>query len=221
MAKERNNRKFDFSKTNEKRFDFTKDELDIVEVPQQPQTGSAPPTSVSGKKSNTGKIVGCIAATIAIFVGINFFGFNDKANVGNDNDGIIIEMENQIGETPNSENVKTTIVIDETNTSEESVTTSEDNKTISPTKVNENIADKSLINETSALQPAKPSQFQQAATSTTGTTSAPESGDVIKIARRVIRGDFGNGEERRMKLGSEYSAIQNKVNEMYAKGLVY
>ena len=37
----------------------------------------------------------------------------------------------------------------------------------------------------------------------------------------VIRGDFGNGEERKIKLGPDYSVIQNKVNEMYRKGLVH
>ena len=34
-------------------------------------------------------------------------------------------------------------------------------------------------------------------------------------ARRVIRGDFGNGAKRKRALGSEYDAIQQKVNEMY------
>ena len=46
-------------------------------------------------------------------------------------------------------------------------------------------------------------------------------GSIEEKAKLVIRGDFGNGEERKMKLGSEYSVIQNMVNEMYAKGLVY
>lgn len=46
-------------------------------------------------------------------------------------------------------------------------------------------------------------------------------GTIEEKAILVIRGDFGNGEERKMKLGTEYSTIQNKVNEMYAKGLVY
>lgn len=46
-------------------------------------------------------------------------------------------------------------------------------------------------------------------------------GSIEEKALLVIRGDFGNGDERKEKLGSEYSAIQNKVNEMYAKGLVY
>ena len=40
-------------------------------------------------------------------------------------------------------------------------------------------------------------------------------------AKLVIRGDFGNGAERKRRLGAEYKAIQKKVNEMYAKGLVY
>lgn len=34
-------------------------------------------------------------------------------------------------------------------------------------------------------------------------------------ARKVIRGDFGIGRERKRALGSEYSAIQAKVNELY------
>lgn len=59
------------------------------------------------------------------------------------------------------------------------------------------------------------------------TSKAPQkeeaipAGTIEEKAILVIRGDFGNGEERKMKLGTEYSAIQNKVNEMYAKGLVY
>jgi hypothetical protein len=39
--------------------------------------------------------------------------------------------------------------------------------------------------------------------------------------KKVIRGDFGNGWVRKKALGSEYKAIQRKVNEMYRKGRVY
>lgn len=45
-------------------------------------------------------------------------------------------------------------------------------------------------------------------------------GDIEENARRVIRGEFGNGKERKAKLGNSYSEIQNKVNEMYRQGLV-
>lgn len=34
------------------------------------------------------------------------------------------------------------------------------------------------------------------------------------LARRVIAGEFGNGDERKRRLGSKYSAVQNRVNEI-------
>lgn len=45
------------------------------------------------------------------------------------------------------------------------------------------------------------------------------SGSLEDKARQVICGDFGNGAERREKLGDQYSEIQSKVNEMYREGL--
>lgn len=50
--------------------------------------------------------------------------------------------------------------------------------------------------------------------------AAPLSGSVEENARRVIRGDFGNGKVRKDNLGSSYSEIQSRVNEMYRQGLV-
>lgn len=47
---------------------------------------------------------------------------------------------------------------------------------------------------------------------TSGTSST--SMDVDAIARAVIRGDYGNGEERKRRLGSYYSTVQRRVNEM-------
>ena len=40
-------------------------------------------------------------------------------------------------------------------------------------------------------------------------------------ALQVIRGDFGNGQERKDRLGADYAEIQSKVNDMYRKGLVH
>lgn len=37
-------------------------------------------------------------------------------------------------------------------------------------------------------------------------------------AQQVIRGEFGNGEERKRKLGAAYAEIQRKVNELYRTG---
>lgn len=53
-----------------------------------------------------------------------------------------------------------------------------------------------------------------------GETATGMTEDVDKKALKVIRGIYGNGQVRKDKLGSEYQTIQNKVNEMYRKGLV-
>ena len=34
----------------------------------------------------------------------------------------------------------------------------------------------------------------------------------MDLADRVIRGDFGNGEERKRRLGPAYGFVQNEVN---------
>ncbi len=38
--------------------------------------------------------------------------------------------------------------------------------------------------------------------------------DVDALVRAVINGDYGNGEERKRRLGSNYTAVQRRVNEM-------
>ena len=63
-------------------------------------------------------------------------------------------------------------------------------------------------------------QQKQDVTSIANVATIPMSGNVEENARRVIRGDFGNGQERKDKLGSAYAEIQSKVNEMYRQGLV-
>jgi hypothetical protein len=45
------------------------------------------------------------------------------------------------------------------------------------------------------------------------------SGDVEAEAMKVIRGIYGDGEERKEKLGSNYQTIQTRVNELKRKGV--
>ena len=39
----------------------------------------------------------------------------------------------------------------------------------------------------------------------------------LSLASRVIKGEFGNGQDRRDALGSRYNQVQDKVNELYSK----
>lgn len=36
--------------------------------------------------------------------------------------------------------------------------------------------------------------------------------DILDLVRKTIRGDFGNGEERKQALGENYSEVQREVN---------
>lgn len=51
-------------------------------------------------------------------------------------------------------------------------------------------------------------------------TTIPLSETLEQKAKEVIRGNYGNGIERKQKLGDQYAEIQSKVNEMYKNGLI-
>ena len=59
------------------------------------------------------------------------------------------------------------------------------------------------------------------ATKDTAPNSVPTvvSNDVEAEALKVIRGDYGIGEERKSKLGNQYDAIQKRVNELKKEGI--
>ena len=47
-----------------------------------------------------------------------------------------------------------------------------------------------------------------------GTSNSAPSGDVTELARRVIAGEFGNGDARKAALGSRYDEVQAEVNRI-------
>ena len=50
-------------------------------------------------------------------------------------------------------------------------------------------------------------------------TPAPDSTvDILDLVRKTIRGDFGNGEDRKNALGSNYDEVQRQVNLNFQNG---
>ncbi|KAA8829322.1 lysozyme [Bifidobacterium tissieri] len=45
----------------------------------------------------------------------------------------------------------------------------------------------------------------------------PEPVDVDTLAQAVLRGEYGDGDERRTRLGRDYAAVQERVNELMPK----
>ena len=70
---------------------------------------------------------------------------------------------------------------------------------------------------------ATPSAQPETSTPSTpsATKAATPSKDVDAEVQKVLRGDYGNGQERKDKLGSSYTKIQRAVNRYYrSKGLL-
>lgn len=51
-------------------------------------------------------------------------------------------------------------------------------------------------------------------TATPDVKPAAPSGDIESLARAVIRGDYGNGADRKARLGAQYEAVQKRVNQI-------
>lgn len=206
-------------------------EASVVAEPKQKPVS---PTPQLGKKSNTGKVIGGLVAA-AIIAGIFFFINNKEGEGGNDSNPTEAiaqntKDQNEGNDTPTAENSNEDASTESKGGSEAPVAKNTDKSPANTTSsANHAKATDNLVAEQPTKQNpatiAEPAQSKPAATQTTkpssSSTSAPVSGDVEENARRVIRGDFGNGLERRDKLGSSYSEIQGKVNEMYRQNLVH
>ena len=202
-------------------------------VVAEPKQKPISPTPQLGKKSNTGKVIGVLVAA-AIIAGI-FFINNKEGEGGNDSNPTEAiaqntKDQNEGNDTPTAENSNEDASTESKGGSEAPVAKNTDKSPANTTssanhaKATDNLVAEQPTKQNPATN-AEPAQSKPAATQTTkpssSSTSAPVSGDVEENARRVIRGDFGNGLERRDKLGTSYSEIQGKVNEMYRQGLVH
>ena len=178
-------------------------------VASEPEPKPISPNQTPAKHANTGKIWGGIAITAAILVGVYFLGFNRNDNTGDNHVSTPTEQTTPIGETTQlgaNEQIETS----DTATRREGKAADNNSETTASSKANENpVSTQSQV-----------TQQKQDVTSIASVATIPMSDNVEENARRVIRGDFGNGQERKDKLGSAYAEIQSKVNEMYRQGLV-
>lgn len=189
-------------------FDKPAEENQKDEKRQIPESEKNPSSPYPAVKSSKPKFIGALVVAAVIITGGIFFANNDKAN-NNGSNKLATEAVAQEGEKYDAD-------------SNESTTESND-KTVAMTS--EGAEGKSAANEATPKSYAADESHVTTSTEKSSTSHSEKSdnnvdGDVETNARRVIRGDFGNGQERRDKLGSSYSEIQGKVNEMYRQGIV-
>ena len=148
---------------------------------------------------------------IVVLAAILFFVF-----VGKDNETSVKTNVAQVPVTAKADSIQpakteeTAEKVDSTNVEKTDNTLNEE-----PTKATAEMPS----SESNSKQGSKPDVVKEE--KKTQTSSAiPVNGSLEQKAIAVIRGTYGNGLERKQKLGDEYTVIQNKVNEMYRDGLV-
>lgn len=222
MAKENNNAqrpssKFDFRKPKPNKFDFRKEE------DEESETGE-------GRRKKSGRVIAVAAITAVICAGIAAFAWHNSQNVSKTCESSA-EHETQVAQTA-EEQANTTCSAtggQAVATSErQQETASEDNAhdvngntsdkaaqaTIEQNKETEAVVTKATTTAESASSQEE-SVPQRDALSNSAANAGSDKADVEKMAILVIRGNYGNGERRKVMLAERYTAIQNRVNEIY------
>ena len=188
-------------------FDKPVEENQKDEKKQISESENNPSSPNSPGKSRTAKIIGGFVAAAVIIAGGVFFANKGKDN-GNCNSQIAETVSQKEKEPATGSNDSTT----EPKGKAEAVSSDEaEGKTVAKeAKAVSSVADESHVTTSTKKFP----------TSSSEKSDNNVDGDVETNARRVIRGDYGNGQVRKNRLGSSYSEIQGRVNEMYRQGLV-
>lgn len=164
------------------------------------KTGNTP--TPNGSKSN--KWIWIILVIIAVCV-LGYFLFpksEDKTMQGTEEPGI---------ET----------VIEPTESTDSLTNTDEGNEVFSSDKEDEAVmvADNQGIKEDRAPTTTVETPAPSTTSTSTSTSDANVSDNVEAEAMKVIRGDYGVGQERKDKLGTKYQTIQSRVNELKREGI--
>ena len=187
-------RNFNMEKHVERHFDIEKEEAPVVaEVSGGKSADAKPRVTAGGDNSNGSKnkmlaLVAIVVLAIVAFVAYRSCGSN----------------ENTVEEPTN------TVVSDSTE-KEKTDTTS----TVETTN-SESGQPQSTVSEGSSETEAKP-EPNSVSNEPISTNSSTEN-TVEEKAKQVWEGLYGNGAERKSKLGSDYKAVQKRVNEMYRNG---
>ncbi len=179
---------------------------DIKQDIQSKDTASQEPVKNSngGNKRNLWIFLGIIA--LVVILSFVFLGKNkgSKSQLPKDNGGTVVKIDSI---KPTEDNTETA---DSISVTKEDSALKKDSVNLTPEKS----SNEDNSNNGSTTNVAKDELKPQ------NSSSEPLNGSLEQKAIAVIRGTYGNGLERKQKLGNEYTVIQNKVNEMYRDGLV-
>ncbi len=170
----------------------------------------------ASQKNGSKYLIGTIAV-VALLCG-GYYLLSDRTESSGENPTVQVtensnsnKDDNNQAESANSNNENTgdssSDQAEESNPSNSKVSTENEDRSVS-------------LNEEQAAPTTNETSSHEANSTIGNTESSLPSGSLEQKAKEVIRGNYGNGIERKQKLGEQYTEIQGKVNEMYKKGLV-
>ena len=211
--------------------DFEK-EKDLQNNPA-PEPGPTSTPDGGASKSGNSKIYGGIAVAVVVVACLIGYGaysyYNSSDEMTDDTTTEVVEGTTDTSNEGYSKEQNNDQAVETPETESADAGSSADGEETASPAQEETLPDASSSKDNSKKDvPAKPTEpakvtsqpANTAQPSTPAVQPATLTGTLEEKAKDVIRGNYGNGEVRKQKLGDQYVEIQGKVNEMYRNGLV-
>lgn len=187
-------RSFNMEKHVERHFEIEKEEVPVADTPIE-----KPDSLIDGSReedtctsNNRGKLIAVIVVVLAILA---FVAYRSCSS----------------GQEKESEPTNT--IVSDSTERETTDTTSNVKKATAPEAEQE----QNNVGENTDAASSTPTNSDEPTKQTSAPVSTSNS-SVEEKAMQVWDGVYGNGTERKSKLGSDYKAVQKRVNEMYRNG---
>lgn len=185
-------RSFNMEKHVERHFEIEKEEVPVadtsIEKPDSLIDGSTEENTCTS--NNRGKLIAVIVLAILAFVAYRSCGSGQE-----------------------KESEPTNTIVSDSTEKEKLDTASNVKKATAP----ETEQEQNNVGENTGDVSAAPTNSDEPTKQTSASVSTSNS-SVEEKAMQVWDGVYGNGTERKSKLGSDYKAVQKRVNEMYRNG---
>lgn len=187
-------RSFNMEKHIERHFEIEKEEVPVadtsIEKPDSLIDGSTEENICTS--NNRGKLIAVIVVVLAILAFVAY---------------------RSCGSDQEKESEPTNTIVSDSTEKEKPDTASNVKKATAP----ETEQEQNNVGENTGDVSAAPTNSDEPTKQTSASVSTSNS-SVEEKAMQVWDGVYGNGTERKSKLGSDYKAVQKRVNEMYRNG---